>query len=64
MFSVVFVKGVKAGEIWSGAGVSRACLEVIFSVFGSSYLWVVCVSLRSFECGISCGISCGLIVAQ
>lgn len=46
-----FVKGVEAGESWSGAGVSRACLEVIFSVFGSS----ICGSSVSVFAPLSVG---------
>lgn len=31
--------GGEAGESRSGAGVSRACLEVVFYFFGVKYLW-------------------------
>lgn len=56
--------GGGAGESWSDAGVSGACLEVVFSFLflGGQASVVVCVtvSLRSSECGILCG----LVVAQ
>lgn len=53
--------GGEAGESWSAAGVSRACLEVVFSFFWGLVSVVVCVtvSLRSSE-----RILCGLVVAK